>query len=96
MGILLAFAPFFVFVIVERTIGVTTGLTAAAAVALILFLKDVFSRKEIKVLDAGTLLLFGGLALYARIAHPEWSVIAVRLRVDIGLLLIVQIGRAHV
>jgi hypothetical protein len=89
MGILLAFAPFFVFVIIERTIGITTGLMAAAAVALILFLKDVLTRKEIKVLDAGTLVLFGGLALYARTAHPDWSVIAVRLRVDIGLLLIV-------
>ncbi len=89
MGILLAFAPFFVFVVLERTIGVTTGLTAAAVIAAILFIKDVFSRKEIKVLDVGTLLLFGGLALYARTAHPVWSIIAVRLRVDIGLLLIV-------
>jgi hypothetical protein len=89
VGILLAFAPFFVFVVVERTIGVTVGLTAAAVVAAILFLKDFLSRKEIKVLDVGTLLLFGGLALYARAAHPDWSVIAVRLRVDIGLLLIV-------
>ena len=89
MGTLLAFAPFFVFVIVERTVGVTAGLTAAAVTALLLFLKDVFSSKEIKVLDVGTLLLFGGLALYARFVHPEWSVIAVRLRVDAGLLLIV-------
>jgi hypothetical protein len=59
MGILLAFAPFFVFVVVESTISVTTGLTAAALIAAILFIKDVFSRKEIKVLDVGTLLLFG-------------------------------------
>ncbi len=89
MGILLAFAPFFVFVIVERTIGVTVGLVAAAVVSAILFLRDMLSRKPIKVLDIGTLVLFGGLAIYASTVHPEWSVIAVRLRVDIGLLLIV-------
>jgi hypothetical protein len=89
LGILLAFAPFFVFVIVERTIGVTVGLVAAAVVSAILFLRDMLSRKPIKVLDIGTLVLFGGLAIYASTVHPEWSVIAVRLRVDIGLLLIV-------
>jgi hypothetical protein len=89
VGILLAFAPFFVFVVIERTVGVTAGLIAAALVAALLFLKDLVTRKELKVLDVGTLLLFGGLAVYARAAHPDWSVIAVRLRVDAGLLLIV-------
>jgi hypothetical protein len=89
MGTLLAFAPFLVFVIIERTIGATAGLSAAAIVAFILFLKDVLRRREIKVLDAGALILFGGLALYARMMRPDWSVIAVRLRVDAGLLLIV-------
>ena len=37
MGTLLAFAPFFVFVILEKTIGVTVGLAAAAIVAAIKF-----------------------------------------------------------
>ncbi len=89
MGILLAFAPFFVFVVVERTVGVTPGLSAAAIVAAILLARDVLSHRTIKVLDVGTTVLFGGLAFYSRMMHPEWSVIAVRLRVDLGLLLIV-------
>jgi hypothetical protein len=89
MRTLLAFAPFLVFVVLERIIGVSSGLIAAAIVAAILVARDVLMHKTIKVLDVGTLILFGTLAIYSRVAHPAWSVIAVRLRVDLGLLLIV-------
>lgn len=89
MGSLLAFAPFLVFVVLERTVGVAAGLIAAAIVAAILLVRDVFGHKTIKVLDVGTFILFSGLATYSRIENPNWSVIAVRLRVDLGLLLIV-------
>ena len=34
-------------------------------------------------------MLFGGLAVYAVLAKPSWSVIGVRLCVDVGLFLIV-------
>ena len=61
----------------------------AAACAAILVARDVLTHKTIKVLDVGTLILFGTLAIYSHVAHPAWSVIAVRLRVDLGLLLIV-------
>lgn len=91
MGVLLAFAPFLTFVVVERLIGVQPGLIAAAVVAVIVLLRDL-SRKTVKVLDVGTALLFAGLAIYKHFAHPDWSVIAVRLRVDLGLFLIVLVS----
>jgi hypothetical protein len=94
MGILLAFAPFIVFVVVQRLVGVTTGLVSAVAISALLLLRDAFRHKTIKVLELGTLILFGGLALYAKLAHPAWSIIAVRLRVDAGLLLIVLVSLA--
>jgi hypothetical protein len=47
-----------------------------------------------KILEIGTALLFGGLALYATLAEPTWSVIGARLCVDIGLFLIVLITMA--
>jgi hypothetical protein len=94
MGILLAFAPFIVFVVVERLVGVTTGLVSATVVSALLVLRDVISHKTLKVLELGSLVLFGGLALYAKFASPTWSIIAVRLRVDAGLLLIVLISLA--
>jgi len=37
MGILLAFAPFIAFVIVERLVGVTTGLISATVISILLF-----------------------------------------------------------
>jgi len=94
MGILLAFAPFIVFVILERVLGPTAGLVAAALTSALLIGKDLIVGRKPKVLEAGTLILFAGLALYTAIVHPNWSVIAVRLRVDAGLLLVVVASMA--
>jgi hypothetical protein len=44
-----------------------------------------------KILEVGTAVLFGALAAYAVLSTPTWSVIGVRLCVDIGLLAIVLI-----
>lgn len=89
MGILLAFAPFIAFVVVERLVGVTPGLFTGAVVSALLLVRDAIARRGFKALEIGTFLLFAGLALYAKTTNPTWSVIAVRLRVDAGLLLIV-------
>lgn len=94
MGILLAFAPFVVFAIVDRFVGSTEGLVAGTVISIGLLLRDVVSRKSVKVLEVGTAILFGGLALYAVLNKPAWSVIGVRLMVDSGLLLIVLLSMA--
>jgi hypothetical protein len=93
MGILLAFAPFIAFALVDRFAGPTEGLIAGALVSAALLVRDQFtSGRAPKILEVGTMLLFGGLALYAVLWKPAWSVIGVRLCVDIGLLLIVLIS----
>lgn len=90
MGILLAFAPFIVFAIVERVAGTAAGLVCGAVVSGLLVLRDVLDKKRnLKILEAGTLLLFGGLAAYALAVRPAWPVVGVRLAVDGGLLLVV-------
>jgi hypothetical protein len=90
MGILLAFAPFIAFAVVDRFIGPTQGLIAGAATSLALLLRDwIRSHGKPKILEIGTTILFGGLALYAILGGPVWSLMGVRLRVDTGLLLIV-------
>lgn len=95
MGLLLAFAPFILFVVVERLAGPRDGLVAAALVSGALLLRDWLSRdRAVKVLDVGTFLLFGGLAAYAIASGAAWSVIDVRLRVDTGLLLVVLVSIA--
>ena len=95
MGTLLAFAPFIVFVLVDRSIGPTEGLIAGALVSAALLARDwVTPGKTLKILEIGTVLLFGALALYAVLGGPTWSIIGVRLCVDAGLLLIVLISIA--
>jgi hypothetical protein len=89
MGILLAFAPFIAFAVVDRLVGPTQGLVAGAVVSVALLLRDLIRGKAAKVLEVGTVILFGGLALYALLGRPSWSVVGVRLVVDAGLLLIV-------
>jgi hypothetical protein len=66
------------------------GLVSAAIISAILLLRDAISpNRTVKIVDIGTTILFGGLAAYARFAGGTWSIVAVRLRVDAGLLLIV-------
>jgi uncharacterized membrane protein (UPF0136 family) len=95
MGILLAFAPFFVFIVVERLVGVTAGLAAATVTSAGLLVREALRRnKTIKVLEVGTLFLFGGLTAYTLMVKTAWSIPAVRLCVDAGLLVIVLISLA--
>lgn len=89
MGILLAFAPFVAFAIIDRLAGPTAGLVVGAVVSVGLLLRDLIGGRTAKVLEIGTAILFGGLALYALLGRPTWSVIGVRLAVDAGLLVIV-------
>jgi hypothetical protein len=95
MGMLLAFAPFIAFAVIDRLIGSTAGLLAGAVISTILLVRDVMSpARGIKILDVGTFVLFCGLTLYAWLVQPNWSIIAVRLFVDSGLLLIVLLSLA--
>lgn len=90
MNLLLAFAPFVAFVIIERVFGVQLGLSAGAIVAVMMVLRDAFDRnRSVKLLEIGTTLLFVALTTYALFNDVQWSIAAVRLRVDGGLTLIV-------
>ena len=65
MAILLAFAPFIVFAVVERFFGPAAGLIAAALVSAALLVRDWMGAGRTPNLEAGTFLLFGALALYS-------------------------------
>lgn len=95
MRILLAFAPCLIFAIGVRLVGGTVGLIAGTLTAIALLLVDrLKSDSAPKVLEIGTVVLFGGLALYTLLGGPFSSIIGVRLCVDAGLLLIVVISMA--
>jgi hypothetical protein len=95
MSLLLAFAPFVAFVIIERVFSVPLGLMAGALIALLMLLRDLaHPARRVKLLEIGTALLFSTLAAYAFFNDVQWSIAAVRLRVDGGLTLIVLISIA--
>jgi hypothetical protein len=95
MGILLAFAPFIAFAVIDRLVGSTEGLVVGALVSLALIVRDVMTPKRSpKILEIGTAALFGALAIYALVGKPAWTVIGVRLCVDAGLLAIVLVTMA--
>jgi hypothetical protein len=90
MGILLAFAPFIAFAVIDRMFGSTEGLLAGFAVSAALLVRDWLTpNRAPKILEIGTAILFGALAGYALLRAPDWSIMGVRLAVDSGLLLIV-------
>lgn len=89
MGILLGFAPFIAFAVLNGLLGATGALTIAAAVSAALILWNLRRGLAPKLLEAGTVVLFGGLALYALAGGPTGSLFVTRLCVDTGLLVIV-------
>lgn len=59
MGILLAFAPFIIFAIVDRFAGSEIALVVGASVSAILLLRDLITpNRSPKILEIGTFLLF--------------------------------------
>ena len=93
MNLLLAFAPFLAFALLDRLVGTTVGLVTAAIIAAGLLARDAFStNRKVKILEVGTFLLFGGLAVYTVLVSVAWSIVGVRLCVDAGLLVVVLVS----
>lgn len=96
MGAFMAFAPFIAFSLVEKTAGPVPGLAAGALMSVALLVRDrLRGQREINILEMGSALMFGSLAVLALIGDPEaWTLWRVRLWVDTGLLLIVAFSLA--
>jgi hypothetical protein len=93
MTILRAFAPFLTFATLARAIGTHDALLAATAVAAIQIARDtLIRRRSLKLLEAGSLILFGALAGATWFPQVHLSVLQVRLCVDGGLLAIVLLS----
>ena len=91
---ILAFAPFVAFAILNHFVTPAFALVVAALVSLGLIIREVLQARSAKILEVGTCILFGGLALYACMTDAAWSVVGVKLAVDVGLLLIVLFSLA--
>jgi hypothetical protein len=94
MHILLSLTPFIVFFGLMRAASPLAGLGAAFALSMLLCLRQWQRGESVKMLELGSMLLFGALSLYTLMAAPIWTVATVRLAVDGGLLIIVLVSLA--
>jgi hypothetical protein len=88
MMILLIVAPYGVFATLMLVSSATVSLFAAAAVCLAVIAHDVLCGRSVKMLGAGSAILFAGLGAYLALSHHVWSSSAVKLAVDAGVLAI--------
>ncbi|CAN5341939.1 hypothetical protein BH10PSE10_BH10PSE10_22510 [soil metagenome] len=88
MALFLILAPFATFATLMLLTSVKLSLAAAAAVGIGLVGWDLFKGRSIKMLAAGSMILFGSLCGYHLLARDELSPATIRLIVDTGLLAI--------
>jgi hypothetical protein len=89
VSIVLSFAPLIVFPIASGFYSVQTGLWAALLAAFIVIGLDLHTSGSPKILNVGTVVLFGLLALGGVLLHPVWNELWVRLTINAGFLAIV-------
>lgn len=94
MSILLGLTPFILFFVLMRVSTPLIALAGATVLSAILMGRGMMRGVSPKILEIGSLILFGVLTLFTLAAHPDWSVAGVRLAVDGGLALIVLISLA--
>jgi hypothetical protein len=92
MGILLGMAPFIGFAVMTHFAPPASSLWVAAVVSGLLIVKEVLHHRSVKVLEAGTFVLFGTLGTVAAIAPVHWDTAIVRSMIDAGLLCIMLLS----
>src|SRR5258705_1793702 len=86
MSILLSLSPFVAFFVLMRTGSPLAGLVGAVVVSLVLCLRMMRRGESLKILEVGSLVVFGALTAYTLLAAPAWTVATVRLAAGTGLL----------
>src|SRR5271165_4577676 len=88
MMIFLILAPYGAFASLLLLTSAKVSVLAAAAICLAVIALDFIRGRSLKLLGAGSALLFAGVGLYLTLVDPSLSNSAVRLSVDSGIFLI--------
>ena len=94
MMIFLVLAPYGAFATLMLVTSVVVSLFAAAAICLVVMAYDMVRGRSIKMLGAGSAILFAALGCYLTLVDSSLSSSAVRLTVDAGVLAIMLISLA--
>jgi len=88
MTIFLILAPYGTFTLLMVVTSATVSLFMSAAVGLAVIAFDIVRGRAIKILGAGSVILFSALGFYLTLVDPGLSNSAVKLAVDAGVLAI--------
>src|SRR5664279_3105276 len=88
MTIFLILAPYAAFALLMLVTSAAVSLFASAAICLAVIAFDLARGRSIKILGAGSVIVFGAVGLYVALVEPGVSTSAVKLAVDIGIFLI--------
>jgi hypothetical protein len=88
MTIFLILAPYGVHTFLMMVTSATTSVFAASAICLATIAIDVACGRSVKILAAGSAILFAGIGLFLALRDPTLSALGVKLSVDIGIFII--------
>ena len=88
MTIFLILAPYGAFATLMLVTSAAVSLFASAAICLMVIAYDSLRGRSIKVLGAGSVILFAALGSYITLIDSNWSTPAVKLTVDAGVFAI--------
>ncbi|MET4068300.1 hypothetical protein ABID58_003097 [Bradyrhizobium sp. S3.2.6] len=88
MTIFLILAPYGVYTVLMMVTSATTSVFVASAICLATIAIDVACGRSVKILAAGSAILFAGIGLTLALRAPSLSTLGVRLSVDIGIFVI--------
>ena len=88
MTIFLILAPYGVYTFLMMVTSAATSVFVASAICLTTIAIDVARGRSVKILAAGSAILFAGIGLYLTLREPTLSSLGVKLSVDIGIFII--------
>jgi hypothetical protein len=88
MTIFLILAPYCAFALLMLVTSATASVFAAAAICLAVIAFDIFRGRSIKILGAGSVIVFAAIGLYLTLIDPTLSTSAVRFAIDSGIFLV--------
>jgi hypothetical protein len=91
MGVLLGFAPFVLFALLG-SVSVSLALWLAFAAAFVITIHDFVESPTLRLLDAGSMVVFGLLAMFAGFVAPTISLESVRFLVELSFFAMLVIS----
>ena len=88
MTTFLILAPYGAFAFLMMVVSEASSLFASAAICLLVIAVDLMRGRSLKLLGAGTAVIFAALGCYQAFGNPPLSPLAIKIAVDCGLLLV--------